>query len=178
MRRIVRIFWVILALLFLLEAWLWERLAPVVAAIVAVIPLKIIKAKTAAAIEALPPAATLVVFLVPVATLLPVKIMALWLLHGGHWLAGAAVLVVAKLVGLGVTAFVFDITRPKLLQLAWFARLYALVMRGLDWAHAMVDPIKRRIRQYAYMLRPRNAGRFYRHFMRVRRRMQHPAPAE
>ena len=68
-------------------------------------------------------------------------------------------------------------TRPKLLQIAWFARLYAIVMRGLDWAHAMVDPIKRRMRKYIYVLRPRNAGRFYRHLMRVRRRMQQPAPA-
>jgi hypothetical protein len=178
MRRIVRVFWVILALLFLLEAWLWSRLEPVVAALVALLPLKTIKAKTAAAIEGLPPAATLVVFLVPVAVLLPVKIAALWLLHGGHWFGGVAVLVFAKLAGLGVTAFVFEITRPKLLQLAWFARLYALVMRGLAWAHEMVDPVKRRIRQYTYMLRPRNAGRFYRHLRRVRRRMQLPAPAE
>jgi hypothetical protein len=178
MRRLVRVFWVILALLFLLEAWLWSRLEPVVAAIVALLPLKTIKAKTAAAIEGLPPAATLVVFLVPIGILLPVKIMALWLLHGGHWAAGVGVLVFAKLAGLGVTAFVFEITRPKLLQLAWFARLYALVMRGLAWAHDMVAPVKRRIRQYTYMLRPRNAGRFYRHLRRVRRRMQLPAPAE
>ena len=178
MHRLVRVFWVILALLFLLEAWLWARLEPVVAALVALLPLKTIKAKTAAAIEALPPAATLVVFLVPVAVLLPVKVVGLWLLHGGHWFLGLVALVFAKLAGLGVTAFVFEITRPKLLQLAWFARLYGLVMRGLAWAHAMVDPIKRRIRQYTYMLRPRNAGRFYRHLMRVRRRMQHPAPAE
>src|SRR5262249_61189499 len=96
----------------------------------------------------------------------------------GDGLTGMGLLICAKLAGLGVTAFVFEITRPKLLQLAWFARLYALVMRGLDWAHAMVDPIKRRIRQYAYMLRPRNAGRVYRHLMRGRRRSQHPAPAE
>ena len=178
MRRIVRVFWVILALLFLLEAWLWARLAPIVAYLVALLPLRIIKARIAAAIEALPPAATLVVFLVPIAVLLPVKIAAVWLLHGGHWLAGVGMLIFAKLAGLGVTAFVFEITRPKLMQLAWFARLYALVMRGLDWAHAMVDPIRRRIRQYTYMLRPRNAGRFYRHFMRVRRRMQHATPAE
>ena len=178
MRRILRIFWVILALIFLLEAWLWEKLAPVVGAIVQVIPLHRIKAWVAASIESLPPAATLVVFVVPLAILLPVKIAALWLLHGGHWLAGIGALVFAKLAGLGVTAFVFDVTRPKLLQIAWFARLYHVVMRGLDWAHAMVDPIKRRIRQYTYMLRPRNAGRFYRHLMRVRRRMQHPAPAE
>jgi hypothetical protein len=178
MRRIVRVFWVILALLFLLEAWLWGRLAPIVAFLVALLPMQTIKARTGAAIEALPPAATLVVFLVPIAVLLPVKIAAVWLLHGGHWLAGIGLLVFAKLAGLGVTAFVFEITRPKLLQLAWFARLYAVVMRGLDWAHTMVDPIKRRIRQYSYMLRPRNAGRFYRHFTRVRRRMQHAAAAE
>ena len=178
MRRIVRVLWVILALLFLLEAWLWARLAPIVAFLVSLLPMQTIKARTAAAIEALPPAATLVVFLVPIAVLLPVKIAAVWLLHGGHWLAGIGMLIFAKLAGLGVTAFVFELTRPKLMQLAWFARLYALVMRGLDWAHAMVDPYKRRIRQYTRMLRPRNAGRFYRHFMRVRRRMQHPAPAE
>ena len=178
MRRLLRVFWVILALLFLLEAWLWSRLEPIVAALVALLPLKTIKAKTAAAVEALPPSATLVVFLVPVAVLLPVKIAALWLFHEGYWLAGIGALIFAKLAGLGVTAFVFEVTRPKLMQLAWFARLYALVMRGLDWAHAMVEPVKRRIRQYSYMLRPRNSGRFYRHLMRVRRRMQHPVPAE
>ncbi len=178
MRRLVRVFWVILALLFLLEAWLWSRLEPVVAAIVALLPLKTLKARTAAAVAALPPAATLVVFLVPIAVLLPVKIAALWLFHKGYWLAGVGALVFAKLAGLGVTAFVFEITRPKLMQLAWFARLYALVMRGLDWAHAMVAPVKRRVRQYTYMLRPGNAGRFFRHVARVRRRMQHPAPAE
>jgi hypothetical protein len=178
MRRLVRVFWVILALLFLLEAWLWAQLAPIVAFIVSLIPLQSVKTKMAAAIEALPPAATLIVFVVPAAILLPIKVVALWLLHGGHWFAGIGTLIFAKLIGLGVTAFVFEVTRPKLMQIAWFARLYALVMRGLDWAHAMVDPIKRRIRQYAYMLRPRNAGRFYRHFMRVRRRMQHTAPAE
>jgi hypothetical protein len=177
MRRLVRVFWVILALLFLLEAWLWSRLQPIVAALVAFLPLKAIKARTAAAVEGLPPSATLVVFLVPLAVLLPVKIAALWLFHKGYWLAGLGALVFAKLAGLGVTAFVFEITRPKLLQLAWFARLHALVMRGLDWAHAMVGPVKRRMRKYVHMLRPRNAGRFYRHLMRVRRRMQHPAPA-
>jgi hypothetical protein len=63
------------------------------------------------------------------------------------------------------------------MQLPWFARLYDIVMRGLAWAHAMVDPIKRRMRKYVYVLRPRNAGRFYRHLMRVRRRMQQPAGA-
>ncbi len=175
LRRLVRVFWVILAIIFLFEAWLWAQLAPIVAFIVALLPLHAVKAKIAAAIEGLPPALTLIVFIIPAAILLPIKLSAIWLFHHHHWLAGIAVLVFAKLAGLGVTAFIFEVTRPKLMQMAWFARLYDLVMRGLAWAHAMVDPIKRRLRKYVHMLRPRNAGRFYRHFMRVRRRMRHPA---
>ncbi len=179
MRRITHAFWVVLALIFLFEAWLWEKLAPIVAFIVSFIPLRDIKARVATWIEGLPPAATLIVFVVPVAVLFPIKIAGLWFFHHGQWLAGVGALVFAKVAGLGVTAFVFEITRPKLLQLPWFARLYELVMRGLAWAHAMVDPIKRRMRKYVHVLRPRNAGRFYRHLMRVRRRMQQQAaPAE
>ena len=178
MRRIVHAFWVVLALIFLFEAWLWEKLAPTVGFIVSFIPLRPIKAKIAASIERLPPAATLVVFVTPVVVLLPIKISALWLFHHGYWLEGLAALVFAKLAGLGITAFIFELTRPKLLQLAWFKRLYDLVMRGLAWAHAITDPIKRRVRKYIHVLRPRNAGRFYRHLMRVRRRMQRPVPAE
>jgi hypothetical protein len=176
MRRLVRVFWIVLAVLFLLEAWLWARLAPIVAFLVWLLPLNEIKARVATSVERLPPTATLFVFAVPVAILLPIKLAALWLFHGGHWMAGIGTLVLAKLAGLGVTAFIFEITRPKLLQIGWFARLFELVMRGLAWAHTMVDPIKRRLRKYIYVLRPRNAGRFYRHLTRVRRRMQ-PAPA-
>src|SRR6185503_4162313 len=84
LRRLARVFWVILAIIFLFEAWLWAQLAPVVAFVVA--------------------------------------------------------LLFAKLAGLGVTAFIFEVTRPKLMQMTWFARLYGIVMRGLAWAHAMVDP--------------------------------------
>jgi len=178
MRRIVRVFWVILALLFLLEAWLWAKLAPIVAFLISLLPLQTVKARVAAAIAGLSPAATLVVFVVPVLVLLPVKLVALWAFGHGHYLAGIGALVFAKLAGLGITAFIFEVTRPKLMQIAWFARLYDVVMRGLAWAHAMVDPIKRRLRKYVYVLRPRNAGRFYRHLTRVRRRMQSPAPAE
>ena len=179
MRRVIHAFWVVLALLFLLEAWLWEKLAPIVAFVVGFIPLRRIKANVAAFVERLPPAATLIVFVIPAAVLFPIKIVAIWMFGHGQWLGGICALVFAKLAGLGVTAFIFEITRPKLLQLAWFARLYEIVLRGLAWAHELVEPVKRRMRKYVHVLRPRNAGRFYRHLMRVRRRMhQAAAPAE
>ena len=38
MKTLARAFWIVVALLFLLEAWLWDRLEPIVARIVGIIP--------------------------------------------------------------------------------------------------------------------------------------------
>src|SRR5260370_18091905 len=97
------------------------------------------KLAVAARIERLPPAATLVVFGVPIVVLLPFKFLGLWLLAHGHWLDALVVFALAKLAGVGVTAFIFDLTRPKLLQLAWFHSLYGRVMIWLAWAHELID---------------------------------------
>src|SRR4051794_14206762 len=75
MRRLIRILLIPLALIFLFEAWLWNQLAPVVAWVVARVPLHALKARIAAFIERLPPAATLIVFIVPVLLLLPLKFL-------------------------------------------------------------------------------------------------------
>jgi hypothetical protein len=177
MRRLLRPLLILLALVFLLEAWLWTNLAPIVGWIVARIPLRAIKAAAAAWIERLPPAATLVVFVVPVILLLPLKFLGLWMLAHGYWLGALAVLAFAKVVSLGVTAFVFELTRPKLLQLAWFRSLYDRVMIWLAWAHELIDPIKARLRRAFRMFGPKRAGRTLRLLTRIRRRMQAPRPA-
>ena len=172
MRRLLRPLLILLALVFLFEAWLWERLAPIVAWIVARLPLREVKARIAAWIDQLPPAATLVVFIVPVLLLLPLKFLGLWMLAHGYWLGALSVLALAKMVSLGVTAFIFDLTRPKLLQLLWFRWLYDRVMVWLAWAHALIDPIKRRIKRAFRVFAPKRAGRTLRLLMRIRRRMQ------
>jgi hypothetical protein len=85
------------------------------------------------------------------------------------------VLILAKLVGLGVTAFIFEVTRPKLMQMAWFRWLYDRVMVWLAWAHAITDPIKLRIKSLLYLFGPKRAGRTMRLLWRIRRRMRAPA---
>ncbi len=172
LRRLLRPLWILLALIFLLEAWLWEHLEPIVAAIVDLIPLKALKARLAEAIRRLPPAATLVLFVLPFVLLLPLKLAALWFFGHGKWLAGVGVLVLAKLVGLGVTAFIFDVTRPKLLTLAWFRWVYDHVLALRDWARRLVDPIRQRALRWARLLRPQRAGRFFRRLAAIRRRAQ------
>jgi hypothetical protein len=181
MKRLARPFWIILALLFLLEAWLWDRLQPVVARIVGLIPWGWIKPAFVRMIERLSPQATLAVFVIPFIVLLPVKFLEFWFLAHRQWVAAIVVLVLAKLIGLGVTAFIFEVTKDKLLQMAWFRRLYEFFLWARDWAHEKIAPITRQLREWSHetirpivrrMLRPRHAGRFVERLMRVRRRMQ------
>lgn len=168
MRTLSRIFWTFLAVLFLIEAWLWEKLEPVVAAVVRAIPLARAKAAIAAGVNRLPPFAVLFVFLVPVVVLFPFKLAALWLLSEGQIVLAAAVYVLAKLVGVGVTAFLFETCKPKLLQMGWFAALYEWVRGVWAWAHRLVDPMKARIKGWMARLRGKARVTFARRFGRVR----------
>jgi hypothetical protein len=43
-------------------------------------------------------------------------------------------------------------------------------MRARAWAHAQTEPIRRRIKRLAWLLRPQRAGTFLRRLMRLRRR--------
>src|ERR1041385_2058144 len=140
MRRLTRPLLVLLAIIFLIEAWLWSHLEPIVEFIVARIPLRVLKARLAAFIDTMPPPAALIVFVVPGIILLPLKILTLWLLTHQHLLLGAVVFTFAKLTGLGVTAFVFEATRPKLLQMAWCRWLYDHVLVWLGLAPQLGAP--------------------------------------
>jgi hypothetical protein len=172
MRKLLRPLWVVLALAFLLEAWLWDHLEPIVARLVELVPWNALKARLVAAIKRLPPSATLGLFAIPFVLLFPVKVLELWLLTHRKWLSGAALLVLAKLIGLGVTAFIFEVTREKVLEIPWFRRLYETLIWLRDWAHAIVDPISLRIKQWLRVLGPRRTGRAFRLLMRLRRRMR------
>jgi hypothetical protein len=187
MRRLLKPLWLLLALIFLFEAWLWEHLRPIIAWAVDRIRWHALKAQVAQWVDRLPPGATVFVFLLPVVLLLPLKVLGLWLLAHGFWFGAMATLAFAKVLSMGVTAFIFEATRPKLLQLAWFRWLYAHVLLWLEKAHALVDPIKaelrawlapmrHRMRSLFWLLRPKRAGRFMRRVAWLRRRMQR-APA-
>ena len=146
LRRLLQPFWVLLAIIFLIEAWLWEHLEPVVEKIVAWIPLRQFKQWLADRVDALSPAMTLIVFAVPVIPLFPLKLVGLWLLAHEYWLTAVSVLVFAKFAGVGITAFIFDVTREKLLEMRWFEKVYEFILMIRAKAKALVESIKQRIR--------------------------------
>src|SRR3954465_10930888 len=145
LRRLLQPFWVLLAIVFLIEAWLWDHLEPIVARIVAALPLQRLKQWLAARVAELSPAMTLVVFVVPVLPLFPLKLVGLWLLTHEYWTSAVFTILFAKLLGVGVMAFVFDVTRPKLLEMAWFERIYEFILALRAKAAALVEPIKARM---------------------------------
>ena len=145
LRRLLQPIWVLLAVIFLIEAWLWDHLEPIVAWVVAKIPLQTFKAWLADRVDTLSPAMTLIVFAVPVIPLFPLKLIGFYLLTHEYWLSAVFTIFFAKLVGVGITAFVFDVTRPKLLEMGWFERLYEFIIGLRAKAAALVDPIRLRI---------------------------------
>ena len=169
MRRLLRPIWILLALIFLLEAWLWDRTEPIFEWIVDHVPIHKLKARIATWVETLTPTETLIVFVLPLALLIPFKLAGLWLLAEGKWLGAVIVLVIAKIVAVAATAFVFDVTRDSLLQLFWFRWIYGHVMAWRDWARLLVEPVKRRVKVWLRVFAPHHARRSLRLLLRFRR---------
>ncbi|OWQ83211.1 hypothetical protein CDN99_26590 [Roseateles aquatilis] len=142
----------ILALVILFEEWGWEPLQRAMAAIGRLPVFRQLEA----AVRRLPPYVALVVFLLPGLLLLPVKLLALWVIGSGRPGLGVAVIVLAKVLGTAIVARLFALTQPALMSLPWFARLYTrwTVWKDglLAWVRAsaawrMARAIKLRIRR-------------------------------
>jgi hypothetical protein len=181
MRQFRRIPLYILALLFLFEAWLWDLFRALGDQLARIIPLERFKAWISGQIQRLPPYAALCLFCIPVLVIFPFKVAALWLIAKGHVVFGGCAFFAAKVTGLGVTAFLYNLTSEKLMTLDWFRRLYALVMSWRDWAHRLVDPYKQQLadfmraqREWALrLIGERNQGpSFNRLVVRLRQRIR------
>ena len=109
---------ILLVLLF--EEWGWKPLARFFGRLAKLLLWR----KLEQLITGLPPWAALLAFGVPVVTLIPIKLLALYLFAEGHAVTGLALLVTAKIAGTAIAARLFQLTEPALMQLSWFARIY------------------------------------------------------
>jgi hypothetical protein len=152
MRWLRRAFEALLALLILFEEWGWEPLKRAMAWLMRWPPLAWMERR----IAALPPYAALAVFALPTLLLLPIKLVALWLIGNGQAMLGLIVIVAAKIGGTALLARLFQITQPALMRLPWFERFYtgwtawkdALFTRiRASWAWRVGRVVKRRVAQ-------------------------------
>lgn len=125
---------IILAPIVLFEHWGWEPLQRALAALLRYSPLQAVERR----IAKLSPYAALFTYATPAVALFPLKLLALKLITIGHQLWGVAVIVGAKVVGTAIVARLFHLTKPALLRIPWFARLYAW---WLPWKQAIVNRV-------------------------------------
>lgn len=125
----------LLALVLLFEEWGWEPLAAALARL-ARLPLW---AWVERRIAALPPWGAVLMFATPAFGLLPVKLLALFLIGRGHPLMGLAVLLAAKVIGTALLARLFTLTQPALMRLPWFARWYP---RWKAWKDGVIAQVR------------------------------------
>jgi hypothetical protein len=83
----------------------------------------------------------LLLFGIPIAALLPVKLAALWLFGTGHWLLGAGLLLLAKTVGTAFSARLYVAAEPKLMTIPAFAWARNWVVALAARAHAVLDAL-------------------------------------
>lgn len=112
---------VVLAALILFEEWGWEPLRRVFA-LLARLPLV---RQFEVLLQRLPPRWAFIALLLPSLLILPVKLLAVWLIAEGRVPMGLAVVIAAKLIGTALLAWMFQLIQPALMQLRWFARLHA-----------------------------------------------------
>ena len=112
---------VVLALLILFEEWGWEPLRRVFALLA---KLPVIR-QFEALLKRLPPRWAFVVLVLPSLLILPIKLLAVWLVAEGRVMLGVGLVIAAKLIGTALLAWLFQLIQPALMQLPWFARLHA-----------------------------------------------------
>lgn len=126
---------ILLALVIIFEEWGWKPLAALAARLARFKPI----AAAEAVIVQLPPYPALAVFALPSILLLPLKLVALWLIANGHLVWASILFVGAKVAGTAVLARIFQLTQPALMRLAWFAWLYNTLM---PWKEALVERLR------------------------------------
>ena len=126
---------IVLVPVLLFEEWGWEPLASLVSKL-AHLPLW---AKLEDRVRSLPPWGAVLIFFLPVVMLFPIKLAALFLFGRSHYASGFALLAGAKLVGTAVVARLFQLVRPTLMTIGWFARWYP---RWTGWKDHLLDRVR------------------------------------
>ena len=179
-RRLVKSFWFLLALLFLLEAWLWDLVRPVIAAVIRLIPYEAFKAALARGIARLPAALVIFVFVLPDALSYPVQFFALWMVAEGAVISGTVLFIIAKAFGLIGTLILFEVCHEKLEELAWYRWVAGQFTKARAWARHQVEPALVQFRHFRSQIESELASRFGRggvlaHMRRLRARLMRKA---
>ena len=128
----------LLAILLLIEEWLWDVLVRLGSRLS--VWLYLLRFDHWLLMAS--PAIAMTAFLMPVVLIAPVKLIAFWLIANGKVIEGIGLLLATKLSATLLISHIFSLTRSKLMTFTWFAFLYTTITRWLKWAHERVKETK------------------------------------
>jgi hypothetical protein len=132
----------VLAMVFLVVAWVWDALIAVGRRIAGFIPWARFKQSFARLVDRLPAPLVLLIFLVPFLIVEPLLVVATIAIAMGYLVLGAIAWIVLKFLAIALIPAIFDLTKPKLMTMPWFVRAYEKVTAFHDYADQIVAPYK------------------------------------
>lgn len=166
----------VLAILLILEEWLWEKTL--------VLTQKIANLPVVKQIESLfrklPPYWALVALCLPWLLLLPVKLLAVRLVSHHKPVLGVVVLLSAKVAGTAILARIFALTRDEALKIAWFKKVYESILFLISWAKQWMKNSKayqmarvqiNSIKEWWRLRRPSFLGKHFRVHLKLNRKI-------
>ena len=120
-----------LALLLIVEEWLWDLLTVIGSWLAWRLHLE----RFERWLQGTSRYMALLSFAIPVLVVTPLNFYAFAMIAKGHVLYGVVLEIFVKLLATMLVARVFALTRRQLMTFGWFAWLYRLIMGWLRWAH-------------------------------------------
>ena len=120
-----------LAILLLIEEWLWDVLTSLGRALSHWLHLE----HAEEWLRQTTPSIALIAFAIPLMIVAPINLIAFALIANGLILQGILTEILAKLLGTLLVARVFALTKPQLLSFSLINSVYTTITRWLKWAH-------------------------------------------
>jgi hypothetical protein len=139
----------LLALAFLFETWIWDRVVAAAQCFATLINWAAIRVALRRVIDRLPVWVALMLFGVPFIVAEGGAFLCVLVAATGHVVAGAVGYVAIKIGGFGLLAPIFDLTKPKLMTLPGFAFIYDKALVFHHFALGLVAPYRAAARKLA-----------------------------
>ena len=139
----------LLALAFLFETWIWDRIVALAVRVAALVHWSRIRAALMRIIDPLPVWVALLLFGVPFVVAEGGAFVCVLVAATGHIVVGAVGYTAIKVVGFGLLAPIFDLTKPKLMTLPWFVYVYDKALIFHHFALGLIAPYRAAARRFA-----------------------------
>jgi hypothetical protein len=154
----------VFALSLLFETWIWDRVVAAGRRRFVLVPWAAIRATLARLIDRLPMWVTLLMFGIPFVVAETGAFVCVVIAATGHIIVGGVGYVVVKVVGFGLVVPIFDLTREKLLTMAWFGFVYEKFLALHAFAERLVAPYRAAAAAWVRDLRARARAYWRRRF--------------